>query len=202
VTLTNGNDGAGSIQGNGSQTAQYLEMADRPNGKYKAFGLITPAAGTNLEFNFQGKYQKKGIKAEARILIESKPLMGIPGYTPNPGNDGLCKYEIRSKDIESLTIEPPFEKWASTATIEDVTQNGNHGMMVAENVQLQMVMHVDSAQDTTGKKDHGHQQNDSTLSIQITDDTKGLWFSNNWTGVKTAVSEKAPLIQEGKIMLH
>jgi uncharacterized protein with FMN-binding domain len=200
VTLTNGNDGAGSIQGNGSQTAQYLEMADRPNGKYKAFGLITPAAGTNLEFNFQGKYQKKGIRAEARILIESKPLMGIPGYTPNPGNDGLCKYEIRSKDIESLTIEPPFEKWASTATIEDVTQNGNHGVMVAENVQLQMVMHVDTS--STGKKGHGHQENDSTLSIQVTDDINGLWFSNNWTGVTTAVSEKAPLIQEGKIMLH
>ena len=65
---------------------------------------------------------------------------------------------------------------------------------------LQMVMHVDT--NSTGKKGHGHQENDSTLSIQVTDDINGLWFSNNWTGVKTAVSEKAPLIQEGKIMLH
>jgi hypothetical protein len=64
-------------------------------------------------------------------------------------------------------------------------------VIVAQNVQLQLVM---DASEKPGKN--------SIFSVQVTDDTKGLWFSNNWSGVNTAVSERAPLIQEGKIMLH
>ena len=198
VAITNGNDGAGSIKGEGSQTAEYLAAAHPAQGKYSAFGLLTPAPGTEVKFNFEGRYKKKGIDAHATIEIEAKPPTGIAGYKPKPNKHGLCKYRIEADEIESLTIEPPFEKWVSTATITDVT---GHPIVVATNVQLQMVMDAD-AEPPGEPKPHGPKSANPTLTIQVIDVINGLWFSNNWTGVNTAISETAPQIQEGTIKFH
>lgn len=145
-----------------------------------------PASGTHVKFDLSGQYTQHNLKGQATITIHSHPLTGIPGYVGRPGTDGLCKYEIRSDSIESMTLEPPLEKWASTATIVDVTKQHHH-VKVAQNVQLQLVMDA-----------HGHT---STFSVQVIDNKQGLWFSNNWTGLKTAVSETVPAIQGGKIKL-
>jgi hypothetical protein len=109
-----------------------------------------------------------------------------------PGKGGLHTYVIESDEIQSLTIEPPLEKWVSTATITDMTTH----TVVASNAQLQMVMHAGN----DSKKSPGTDQ--STLSIQVSDDVNGLWFSNNWTGVNTAVSDTTPLIEGGTIEIH
>ena len=197
VAITNGNDGAGAIHGDGFQTAEYLAASQSAQGKYSAFGLLVPAVKTKVKFNFEGHYQKKGVDAHATIEVQAKPPTGIAGYKAQPDKDGLCKYRISADAIESLTIEPPLEKWASTATITDVT---NQPVVVASNVQLQMVMHAAKGNGTTKKNQGGPSR--STLSIQVNDDVNGLWFSNNWTGVNTAVSETAPTLQEGIIAIH
>jgi hypothetical protein len=186
VAITNGNDGAGSIKGEGFQTAAYLAAPNHAIGKYAAAGRLMPASGTHVKFDLSGQYTQHNLKGQATITIHSHPLTGIPGYVGKPGTDGLCKYKIRSDSIESMTLEPPLEKWASTATIVDVTKQHHH-VKVAQNVQLQLVMDA-----------HGHK---STFSVQVIDDKQGLWFSNNWTGLKTAVSETVPAIQGGKIKL-
>jgi len=192
VTITNGNDGGGSLHGQGWQTAEYLAAADPENAKYSSAGLITPAPGTKVNFKFDGKYKVKGMDTSATIEIEAPPLDGIAGYTPHPNRNGLCEYQIRADEIESLTIEEPFEKWLSTATILDVTNNTP--VVVASNVHLQM--EVDANSDSRGG---AAKLSTPTLTIQVMDDINGLWFSNNWSGVDTPVSLNAPVIQNGII---
>ncbi|HEY4272206.1 MAG TPA: MBG domain-containing protein, partial [Candidatus Udaeobacter sp.] len=206
VAITNGNDGGGSIKAHGAQTAEYLAASDPANGKYAAAGLLIPAPGTKLEFDLDGKYDKQGINAKGKITLQAGALPNVisppvgkaakppkppkPTPTPKPPKPpkDLHNYEIDVDSIESLTIEPPFEKWVSTATIRDMSKGGG---VVAQDVQLQIVM--DAAA--------GDGRN-STFSVQITDDTNGLWFSNNWSGVDTPISETAPLIQEGEIKVQ
>ena len=192
VTITNGNDGGGSLHGQGWQTAEYLAAADPENAKYSSAGLITPAPGTKVNFKFDGKYKVKGMDTSATIEIEAPPLNGIAGYTAHPNRNGLCEYQIRADEIESLTIEEPFEKWLSTATILDVTNNTP--VVVASNVHLQM--EVDANSDSRGG---AAKLSTPTLTIQVMDDINGLWFSNNWSGVDTPVSLNAPVIQNGII---
>jgi hypothetical protein len=191
VAITNGNDGAGAIHGDGFQTAEYLAASQPAQGKYSAFGLLVPAVKTKVKFNFEGKYkdQGKGIDAHATIEIEAKPPTGIPGYTPKPDGKGLCKYRIRADEIQSLTIEPPLEKWVSTGTITDMS---SHEQIIANNVEIQMVMAAE-------KESAEHDAAKPSLSIQVNDDAHGLWFSNNWSGLNTAISETTPDIQEGTI---
>jgi hypothetical protein len=191
VAINNGNDGAGAIHGDGFQTAEYLAISQPAQGKYPAFGLLVPAVKTKVQFSFDGRYDKNGIDAHATIEIQA-----MSGTT---GHDGKAKrkkelhtYRIETAEIESLTIEPPLEKWASTATVTDVT---DHNKVVAAHAQLQMVMHAHDKD----VKNHGPNSTKPSLSIQVSDDSNGLWFSNNWTGVNTAVSETVPQIQEGTI---
>jgi hypothetical protein len=97
VAITNGNDGAGQINGHGAQTAEYLAISNRAGGKFPAFGLITPAPGTKVEFDFQGKYKHKGIDARAVLRI-----------TANGPKKTLRKYEISSDTIENGYQPQPF----------------------------------------------------------------------------------------------
>ncbi|MFL6530181.1 MAG: MBG domain-containing protein [Chthoniobacterales bacterium] len=188
VAIKNGNDGVGSIKGDGAQTAEYLASSQPAQGKYPAFGLLTPAPGTKVKFDFKGDYQKKGIDAKATIEIQAMAQTTDPEGNAKPKKE-LHTYRIEADQIESLTIEPPLELWVSTAKITDAT---DHNKVVSTNAQLQMVMHA-VAEGKEGKGDK------PSLSIQVSDDTNGLWFSNNWTGVNTAVSETTPQIQEGMI---
>jgi hypothetical protein len=203
VAITNGNDGEGQLHGHGFQTAEYLGTSDPGNGKYPAFGLIIPAPSSKVEFDFEGKYKDKdkdkdkGIDAHATIEIQAMAQTTDPKGKPKPKKE-LHTYRIEADKIQSLTIEPPLEKWVSTAKITDMT---DHNRVVATNAELQMVMHAGKDDSVKGPKGPHHDDN-STLSIQVIDNVNGLWFSNNWTGDSTAVSKTTPVLQGGEIEIH
>jgi hypothetical protein len=44
--------------------------------------------------------------------------------------------------------------------------------------------------------------NADTITIQLTGGVNGLWISNNWTGVKTVISNTTPVINGGNLQVH
>ncbi len=185
ITITNGNNGVGLVTGSGFETAAYLETADPAAGKYKAAGLLNPASGTQAGITFEAWYPGAGVQANARVTIHSKCLTGIAGYSGKPGADGLCVYAIQSGNVENLSLYPgPPPAWVtftSLADVQDIT--GAVPVTVANNLQLQMEI------------DYNGAPNNTTLTIQATDDVHGLWFSNNWSGTETPISATAPVVQ-------
>jgi hypothetical protein len=185
ITITNGNNGAGVVTGNGYQTATYLAASDPDAGKYQAAGLLTPAPGTQVGIGFDAGYTQTGLQSNTRITIHSPCVTGIAGYTGMPGADGLCVYAIQAGTVENLSFypaPPPADvTFTSLANIEDIT--GSTPVTVAANLQLQMEM------------DFNGPPNNTTLAIQAMDDTNGLWFSNNWDGMQTQISATAPVVQ-------
>ena len=197
VPITTANGGVGFITGGGFQTATYLGTAGATgSGKYTTAGILKPAKNTKMNFGFQTKYTKSGstLKGGANIIIRSACVTGIAGYTPVPGDDGLCVYQIKANAIsslnETLTPTPPYAVFTAKANIQDVTWS--NPLSVAGNLTLQLSMY-DVA-------DPG--ANADTLGIQVTDGSNGLWISNNWTGVKSAISATAPVIQGGNLQVH
>jgi hypothetical protein len=143
-----------------------------------------------VDFAFDGAYEKQKVRGHALITIRAACLTQIDKGPSKPDKDGLCVYEIEADKLESLTIEPPdFEKYVATATIRDVTGGGKR--KIADRVQLQLVMNV-----VSGAPEQ------STLAMQATDDTYGLWFSNNWDGTTTQLSATAPRLQGGTLTLR
>jgi len=185
ITITNGNDGGGLVTGSGFQTAAYLASSNPAIGKYPAAGLLSPATGTQAAIAFEAWYPATGVLANAQITIHSKCVTGIAGYTGKPGPDGLCIYAIQSATVENLSLYPgPPPAWVtftSVASVKDIT--GAVPVTVANNLQLQMEI------------DYNGAPNNTTLTIQATDDIHGLWFSNNWSGTDTPISATAPVVQ-------
>ncbi len=224
VNITNWNDGSGSITGRGYLTAAYLAKPNTMVGKYTAVGTLVPAPGTKVEFEFESKYgkpetkekqlgikadpdqgaafewldkndpQNEGLQGGANIVVRSKCLSGISGYPGEPGPDGLCIYQIKSTSVESLSLyptpAPPTATFIANATIEGVTRD--RAVRIANKLQLQLTMY-DVADGGAHK---------GTLSIQVTDKTHGLWFSNNWTGARTSAFGTAPVIKGGRLEIH
>ncbi|HEV2325545.1 MAG TPA: Ig-like domain repeat protein [Terracidiphilus sp.] len=198
ISITTANGGTGFITGGGFQTATYLATLNTAIGKYPTAGLLTPAPGTKVNFGFETKYNKSGanLQGGANIIVRSSCVQGITGYTPVPGDDGLCVYQIKSNSISSLSenltapASPNSAVFTAKANIQDVTRPTP--ISVAGNVTLQLSMY-DVA-------DPG--ANHDTLAYQISDATNGLWISNNWTGVKTVINTSAPQIQGGNLQVH
>jgi hypothetical protein len=125
------------------------------------------------------------VEANVPVTIHSKCLTGIAGYTGNPGADGLCVYAIQSGTVENLFVydgpPPAAVTFTSLATVQDIT--GAVPVTVSSSLPLQMEI------------DYNGAPNNTTLTIQATDDAHGLWFSNNWTGTETPISGTAPVVQ-------
>jgi hypothetical protein len=198
LTITDGNNGAGSVTANGYQTAAYLETEDAALSKYKAGGLIQPAAGTNVTFTLNSKYvstPEAALQGSSLITIHSKCLRDIPGYVPDPGTGGLCVYEVKSGAVENMSIYPAppgvtHATFNSTAAIVDVTHTT--AITVGTGTQLQMKLYF-AKSDSTDK---------NTIAIQVTDTKHGLWFSNNWTGRQTDSSPQSPTLQSGTLTMN
>jgi hypothetical protein len=198
MPITTANGGTGFITGGGYQKATYLATVGLSgSGKYTTAGLLQPAAGTKMNFGFETQYKKNNnLQGGVNIIIRSQCLTSIAGYTPKPGNDGLCMYQIKVSQgqlqslTENLTPTPPYALLTGTANIQDVTWP--NPVSVSGNLTLQLSMY-DVAEPGA---------NADTLTIQVTDNTYGLWFSNNWSGVKTVISSTAPVIQGGNLQVH
>ena len=197
VTITDGNNGVGSVTADGYQTATYLDKEDESAGKYKPSGLIVPAPGTKVTFKLNSRYvtdPTAALKGKASVVLTSKCLRHIPGYLPRRGENGLCVYRIESGTIQNLSLypappSPSYATFSSTATIFDVTDG--KAFALVRNVELQMQMSFASG--ATDK---------NTIAIQAVDKEHGLWFSNNWTGQKTGISSSAPTLQSGTLTLN
>ncbi len=195
-TVTDGNNGAGSIAGSGSQPVSYLATTNPALGKYAPAGLLSPAPGTAVTFSINSSYARKDTELTGlvKVTLSAKPPSGIAGYVPKPGRNGLCTYLITANSINNLSFyppppAPPYATLVGTATIEDVTTS--RARVVATNVVVQLVAYYDV----------GARGSQSTLSIQVSDDAAGLWFSNNWTGSQTAAGPQAPLVQTGSLKI-
>jgi hypothetical protein len=114
---------------------------------------------------------------------------GIIGYTPVPGDDGLCVYQIKSNLItllnETPNSTPPTAVFTAKANLQDVTRPT--ALSVAGNLLC------DVAEPGANK---------DALGIQVSDGTNGLWLSNNWTGTTTYVTSTVPVIQGGDLQVH
>ncbi len=197
VTITDGNNGAGSVTADGYQTATYLDMEDESAGKYKPGGLIVPTAGTKVTFKLNSRYgtdPTAALMGKASVVVTSKCLRHIPGYLPRRGENNVCVYKIESGTIQNLSLypappSPSYATFSSTATIFDVTDG--KAFALVRNVDLQMQMSFASGA-----------ANKNTIAIQAVDKEHGLWFSNNWTGQKTGFSTSAPTLQSGTLTLN
>jgi Bacterial Ig-like domain (group 3) len=217
VAITTATGGTGFITGGGFQTAKYLNTAGASgSNKYMAAGLLTPAAGTKVNFGFEGKYQKKNsnLQGGVNIIIRSACVAaGIGGtnYVPHPSGN-LCVYQIKVPQgqltslSETLTPAPPWAEIAGGANIYDITWPDNIQQVANSKTATLQIQMYDVG-------DPGPGANVDPLSIQITDSNVGLWFSNNWTGSSTvisvmgvtnptATSMTAPLIEGGDLQVH
>jgi len=197
MPITTSNGGTGFITGGGFQTAAFLATAGTSgSGKYSTAGLLKPATNTKINFGFETKYNKSGsnLQGGANIIIRSACVNGVTGYTPVPGDDSLCVYQIKSNSLsslsETLTPTPSSAAFTAKASIQDVTRPT--ALSVAGNLTLQLNMY-DVA-------DPG--ANADTLSIQVSDSTNGLWISTNWTGTKTVINTTTPVINGGNLQVH
>ena len=137
----------------------------------------------------------------------------LTNYVPHPGNDGLCAYQIKSNKVMSMTDNPYVSACTSTSTactpgygvlvvganIQDVTSSTPVPVMGGGTLQLVM---YDNSEPGIGN---------DTLTIQVTDNSGRLWFSNSWTGTKTAIyngpvtgkaDPYAPVINGGNLQVH
>jgi Bacterial Ig-like domain (group 3)/Galactose oxidase, central domain len=206
VTITTATGGTGFITGGGYQSAKYLgATGGSGSNKYTAAGLLTPAAGTKVNFGFEGKYQKKNSKLQGgvNIIIRSSCVAaGIGGtsYVPNPIG-GLCVYQIKVPQgqltslNETLTPTPPWAEMAGGANIYDITRPDNIQQVANSQTAILQLQMYDIGDPAPGA-------NVDPLSIQITDSRVGLWFSNNWSGTQTVISISAPVINGGNLQVH
>ena len=208
IGITNG--GGGFITGGGYQTATYLNSNPSATGAKPAGVLGTMAAKTN--FGYTAKYNKSGsnLQASVNVIVRTKcdgSFTGlVPNYQPKPGDDGLCLYQIKSNKVISMsdvpflsTGSPGYGVLVVGANIQDVT--GPTAVSLMGGGQLQLIMY-DNAEPGTGK---------DTLTLQVTDGSGKLWFSNSWTGMKTAIfngsatnsgTVYAPVINGGNLQVH
>jgi hypothetical protein len=174
-----------------------------------------------MNFGYIAKYNKSGsnLQASANIIVRTSCMtaaaiqqLGL-NYTPHPGNDGLCAYQIKSNKVISMTDNPYVSACTSTSTactpgygvlvvganIQDVTSPNPVPVMGGGTLQLVM---YDNSEPGIGN---------DTLTIQVTDNSGRLWFSNSWTGTKTAIyngpvtgkaDPYAPVINGGNLQVH
>ena len=181
------------------------------------YGLLGNLGG-KVNFGSIGKYNKSGsnLQSSANIIVRTSCMttstisaLGISNYTPHPGNDGYCVYQIKSNKTVSTTDSPYTSTCTSTkcgqpgcgvlvtgANVQDVTQSTAVSLMGGGTLQLQG---YDNSEPGIGN---------DTLTIQVTDNSGRVWFSNSWTGTKTALYNStstntpgifAPIVNGGKI---
>jgi hypothetical protein len=219
VPISTSNGGGGFITGGGYQTAKYL--TSNPSGTGAApLSLLGPMAA-KMNFGYIAKYNKSGsnLQASANIIVRTScmtaPVIQQLGlnYSPHPGNDGLCAYQIKSNKVISMTDNAYVSACTSTSTactpgygvlvvganIQDVTSSNPVSVMGGGTLQLVM---YDNSEPGIGN---------DTLTIQVTDNSGRLWFSNSWTGTKTAIYNGpktgnaglyAPVINGGNLQVH
>jgi hypothetical protein len=214
ITITTATGGTGFITGGGYQTATYLGTAG-PSGsnKYSAAGLLKPAPGTKVNFGFEAKYQSnnRNLQGGMNLIIRSQCLSAntVFGYTPRPLPGGICVYQLKvpQGQLSSLseTLPPgskyPYAQLVGNPNIYDVTWPTNIQQIANSKTATLLLQMYDVG-------DPGPGANVDPLSIQVTDSTYGLWFSNNWSGTNTVISlagttsPAAPVIQGGDLQVH
>jgi hypothetical protein len=202
VSIVTAMGGTGFITGGGHQTAAYLATAGPPgSNKYTTAGLLQPAPGMKMNFGFETKYQKSGkLQGGVNLIIRSQCLtIAISGYTPKPiPGTNTCVYQVQVPQglltslTETMTLAPPYAELVGSAMIYDVTWPTP--VQVGSKVTLQLQMF--------DVGDPGPGANVDPLAIQLTDNTYGLWFSNNWNGKQTVITTTAPVIQGGDLQVH
>jgi hypothetical protein len=195
VPIATSNGGGGFITGGGYQTAKYL--ASNPSHTGAAPFSLLGALSSKMNFGFMAKYNKNGsnIQSSVNIILRTSCMTAAQAnslgltYTPHPGNDGLCVYQVKSNKVISMTDNPYSTACTLTSTacspgygvlvvganIQDVTSATPVSLMGGG--QLQLVMY-DNSEPNIGN---------NTLTMQVRDKTGRLWFSNSWTGTKTAI---------------
>jgi hypothetical protein len=154
-------------------------------------GVIAALGGTNINYGFNVKYNKKGTTPQGNVnIIVRANCLPVTIDPLSPGT-GTCLYQIKSTAIDSLsanpTANPPTAQFNSKANIQDVTDPGNaHG--VNGNMILKLTM--------TDKGEPG--ANVDTLGIQLYNSVNQLWFSSYWFNLKT--TEQA--IKGGNLSVH
>lgn len=199
-SITTATGGSGFVTGGGYQTAIYLDTnGNGAGGKYSTTGFLQPAPGTKMNFGFEAHFLKNGkLQGGVNLIIRSKCLTNIPGYTPAPNGAGLCVYQVKAPQglLSSLTDKiksnPPYAELDGQAMINDVTWAT--AVQVGTKVTLQIQMY--------DVGDPGPGANVDPLSIQLIDSTNGLWFSNNWSGANTVLTTTAPVIQGGDLQVR
>jgi hypothetical protein len=207
ISITNG--GGGFITGGGYQKASYL--TSNPSGKGAAPAGVLGTMASKMNFGFTAKYNKSASKVQAsvNIIVRTKCDGTIPtaGYTPKPGDDGYCLYQIKSNKVIAMS-DKPFLSAGSPgygvlvvgANIQDVT--GATPVPLMGGGQLQLVMY-DNAEPGTGK---------DTITFQVVDSHNLLWFSSSYINSKGTVIYNddetknpelfAPVIQGGNLQVH
>jgi hypothetical protein len=233
VTIGTSNGGGGFITGGGYQKASYLTQ-NSPLGP-SGMGVVPSGLLGNMvakmNFGYIGKYNKSGanLQASANVIIRtdckvSATLSSLVqgGYTAKPGDDGYCVYQIKSNKVISMSdvgfvsactsastsCSPGYGVLVVGANIQDVTHSTPVSLMGGGTLQLVMY--------DNGEPGSGNVGND-TLVLQVTDNSGRLWFSNSWTGTRTAIYNGpstnngatatspalyAPVIQGGNLQVH
>jgi hypothetical protein len=206
VTLTTSNAAVSQLTGGGFQTAPYLATGGLgTQAKYTAYSALSPAllpAGdTKMHFTITAQSNKNAshLQGEVKVAIRSQCLAagtGDPSYSPLPGADGLCAYEIDSTLLTSMANLPPtssaggYGNIVGTAIVNDVTWPRMQSVLRAGALQVEVYESNGSAPDALG--------------IHVTDSTGKVWFSNNWNNAtqKTVTAVAAPQIQGGNLQVH
>jgi hypothetical protein len=127
-------------------------------------GLFAGGAGTKNNFGFNVKYNKGGTNLQGNLNTIVR-------------NNGHV-YQIKSNSITSLvtttTVVGGMATFDAKANIQDITDSANP-IAVDGNASLHVTM-----------TDNGEPGVADTIGITVWNKSGGLWYSSNWTGIKTA----------------
>ncbi|MDP4282229.1 MAG: hypothetical protein Q8867_08785, partial [Bacteroidota bacterium] len=145
-------------------------------------GLYPAQQGTNANFGFNVKFNKKGTNLQGKMTV-------VYRYLNSAGI--LRNYQIKSNSMTSLGVNPvaspcPFADFVSSANLQDVT-NPEHPVSIEGNLNLHVTMH-DCGEPGTGDK----------IGITLMNANGALYFSNNWSGQIT----EEQLLVGGNLVVH
>jgi hypothetical protein len=128
-------------------------------------GLKAGDAGRKSNFGFNVKYNKSGKNLQGNINIIVRRTEA----------DGLHVYQIKGNAMTSLAVQsgPGTATFNGKASIQDIT-NPLAPISVEGNASLQVTI-----------DDNGEPGSSDTIGITVWNKNGGLWYSSNWSGVKT-----------------
>ncbi len=148
-----------------------------------AAGLYPPTPGSKLNFGFNVKFNKKGTNLQGKMNII---------YRVFEGEELVKVYQIKSNATTSLGTnlvnkDELIAEFVSKANLTDVT-DPEYPMELGGNLTLHVTM-----------TDKGEPGDEDQIAFSLYNgDPNALWFSSNWTGVKTLEQ----VISGGNLVVH